>query len=117
MKDIKTQDRLIFALDVPEVEQAKSLVETLDDSVHFYKIGMEMLMTGQYFELLDWLLKKDLEKAYSWYLKSAEGAFPKAQYSLGLCLALGKGCDKNITLSKQWIKKAHENGYTFGGTF
>ncbi len=59
MKDIKTQDRLIFALDVPEVEQAKSLVETLDDSVHFYKIGMEMLMTGQYFELLDWLLKKD----------------------------------------------------------
>ncbi len=59
MKDIKTQDRLIFALDVPEVEQAKSLVETLDDSVYFYKIGMEMLMTGQYFELLDWLLKKD----------------------------------------------------------
>jgi orotidine-5'-phosphate decarboxylase len=59
MKDIKTQDRLIFALDVPEVEQAKSLVETLDDSVHFYNIGMEMLMTGQYFELLDWLLKKD----------------------------------------------------------
>ena len=59
MKDIKTQDRLIFALDVPEVEQAKSLVETLDNSVHFYKIGMEMLMTGQYFELLDWLLKKD----------------------------------------------------------
>lgn len=59
MKDIKTQDRLIFALDVPEVEQAKSLVETLDDSVHFYKIGMEMLMTGKYFELLDWLLKKD----------------------------------------------------------
>ena len=59
MKDIKIEDRLIFALDVPEVEQAKSLVETLDDSVHFYKIGMEMLMTGQYFELLDWLLKKD----------------------------------------------------------
>jgi len=62
-------------------------------------------------------VKKDPEKAYSWYLKSAEGAFPKAQYSLGLCLALGKGCNKNITLSKQWIKKAHENGYTFGGTF
>ena len=62
-------------------------------------------------------VKKDPEQAYFWYLKSAEGDFPKAQYSLGLCLALGKGCDQNKTLSKQWIKKAHENGYTFGGTF
>ena len=47
MKDIKLEDRLIFALDVPEVSQAKDLVNQLDDSVNFYKIGMEMLMTGQ----------------------------------------------------------------------
>ncbi|MBW5290192.1 MAG: Orotidine 5'-phosphate decarboxylase [Candidatus Ruthia sp. Asou_11_S2] len=59
MKDIKVKDRLIFALDVPEVEQAKDLVIQLDDSVNFYKIGMELLMTGQYFNLLDWLLEKD----------------------------------------------------------
>lgn len=59
MKDIKVEDRLIFALDVPEVEQAKDLVIQLDDSVNFYKIGMELLMTGQYFSLLDWLLEKD----------------------------------------------------------
>jgi orotidine-5'-phosphate decarboxylase len=51
MKDIQTKDRLIFALDVPEVMQAKDLVEQLDDSVSFYKIGMELLMTGQYFRL------------------------------------------------------------------
>jgi orotidine-5'-phosphate decarboxylase len=25
----------------------------------FYKIGMEMLMTGQYFQLMDWLIAKD----------------------------------------------------------
>ncbi|HAE70547.1 MAG TPA: orotidine-5'-phosphate decarboxylase, partial [Gammaproteobacteria bacterium] len=40
MKDIKLEDRLIFALDVPEVDQAKALVDQLDDSVTFYKIGM-----------------------------------------------------------------------------
>ena len=59
MKNIKLEDRLIFALDVPEVTDAKEIVRELDDSVNFYKIGMEMLMTGQYFVLLDWLIKKD----------------------------------------------------------
>ena len=59
MKDIKIEDRLIFALDVPEVLEAKKIVTELDDSVNFYKIGMELLMTGQYFELLDWLIAKD----------------------------------------------------------
>ena len=59
MKDINIEDRLIFALDVPEVSSAKEIVVELDDSVNFYKIGMELLMTGQYFELLDWLIEKD----------------------------------------------------------
>jgi len=59
MKDIRIEDRLIFALDVPEVLEAKKIVIELDDSVNFYKIGMELLMTGQYFELLDWLIAND----------------------------------------------------------
>ena len=59
MKNIRLEDRLIFALDVPEVVDAKEIVSELDDSVNFYKIGMEMLMTGQYFELLDWLIRQD----------------------------------------------------------
>ena len=59
MKDIKIEDRLIFALDVPEVSEAKKIVTELDDSVNFYKIGMELLMTGQYFELLNWLIAND----------------------------------------------------------
>ncbi len=59
MKDISIEDRLIFALDVPEVSEAKDIVIELDSSVNFYKIGMEMLMTGRYFELLDWLISKD----------------------------------------------------------
>ena len=58
MKDINVEDRLIFALDVPEINQAKDIVTELDDSVNFYKIGMEMLMTGSYFELLNWLIER-----------------------------------------------------------
>ena len=57
--DINTRDRLIFALDVPEIDQAKNLVEELADSVSFYKIGMELMMTGHYFALLDWLVEND----------------------------------------------------------
>jgi len=56
---IDNKDRLIFALDVPEVDRAKQLVNELGDTVSFYKIGMELMMTGDYFDLLDWLVKKN----------------------------------------------------------
>ena len=56
---INTKDRLIFALDVAEVDQAKELVNELSDAVTFYKIGMELMMTGEYFDLLDWLVKNE----------------------------------------------------------
>ncbi len=59
MKDINIEDRLIFALDVAEVNEAKDIVSELDESVNFYKIGMELLMTGKYFELLNWLVEYD----------------------------------------------------------
>ncbi|MBE8190445.1 MAG: orotidine-5'-phosphate decarboxylase [Candidatus Thioglobus sp.] len=58
-KDIPTNERLIFALDVAEISEAKALVKQLGEEVVFYKIGMEMLMSGQYFELLEWLLARD----------------------------------------------------------
>ncbi|MEM6818292.1 MAG: orotidine-5'-phosphate decarboxylase [Pseudomonadota bacterium] len=56
---IPPEERLIFALDVPDAEQAKALVETLGDSVRFYKIGLELAMREGYFELLDWLLARN----------------------------------------------------------
>ena len=58
-KPIVTNERLIFALDVPEVADAKQLVTELADSVMFYKIGMELLMTGEYFDLMEYLIAKD----------------------------------------------------------
>src|SRR5687767_5013828 len=47
------RDRLIFALDVPTAAEARSWVDRLGDSVTFYKIGMELLTSGDYFRALD----------------------------------------------------------------
>lgn len=55
---IAAQDRLIVALDVPTINEAKELVNLLGDSVGFYKIGLELCMSGDYFELIDWLSKQ-----------------------------------------------------------
>jgi len=40
------RDHLIVALDVPSVEEAKALIETLGDSAGVYKIGLELLFSG-----------------------------------------------------------------------
>ena len=58
-KPIPLRERLIFALDTTDIEEAKKLVDELGDHVHFYKLGLELFVAGGYFELLDWLAKKD----------------------------------------------------------
>ncbi len=58
-KDIPNRERLIFAMDVPTVDRAKQVAEELGDAVTFYKIGLELMMSGEYFELLDWMLARD----------------------------------------------------------
>ena len=50
---IPSRDRLIFALDVPTAAEARTWVDRLGDSVRFYKIGMELLTSGDYFRVLD----------------------------------------------------------------
>lgn len=54
-KPIPTHERLIMALDLPSITQARSLVETLGDSVVFYKVGMELFMSGDCFAFIKWL--------------------------------------------------------------
>jgi len=51
--DIPTAERLIFALDVPDVDRARQLIKQLGDHVHFYKLGLELFLSGGYFELAD----------------------------------------------------------------
>ena len=40
------RERLIFALDVPGPEEALQLADLLGDAVSFYKLGLELLMSG-----------------------------------------------------------------------
>ena len=47
------RDRLIFALDVATATDARQWIDRLGDSVTFYKIGMELLTSGDYFRVLE----------------------------------------------------------------
>lgn len=57
-KSIPPRERLIFALDVSSVAEAKALVEQLANSVMFYKLGLQLFMAGGYFELVEWLRER-----------------------------------------------------------
>src|SRR3954467_2754842 len=52
-KPIDPRDRLIFALDVPTLAEARIWIDRLGDAVTFYKIGLEFCMSGDYFTLLE----------------------------------------------------------------
>ena len=65
---IPTRDRLIFALDVPDLGAAKKLVGTLGDSVSFYKIGLELAASAHYFDLLSWLVERGNKVFADWKL-------------------------------------------------
>jgi len=50
---IPPRERLIFAMDVPTVDAARALAQRLGESVSFYKLGLELFMSGGAFPLLD----------------------------------------------------------------
>jgi orotidine-5'-phosphate decarboxylase len=56
---IPARDRLIFALDVPDRAQAIQWMDRLGDAVSFYKIGLELLSGGDYFEVLRELARRE----------------------------------------------------------
>ena len=58
MRSIPRRERLIVALDVPTVDEARALVERIGSAACFYKIGLELSTTGGYYELADWLVKR-----------------------------------------------------------
>ena len=58
-KAIPAEERLILALDVPSADEARAIVTGLGETVRFYKIGLELMMGGEYFALLDWLTARD----------------------------------------------------------
>ncbi len=52
---IADRDRLIVALDLPEADAARRLVRRIGEHASFYKVGLELFMSGGAFELLEWL--------------------------------------------------------------
>jgi orotidine-5'-phosphate decarboxylase len=58
-KPIPVRERLIMALDVPGIPEAQQLVSELNDSVLFYKVGMELFMSGDCFAFIEWLKQRN----------------------------------------------------------
>ena len=56
-KDIPLNDRIILALDVDTVEQAKELVKKTESHIGFYKIGLQLFLAS-WFELVDWIVDR-----------------------------------------------------------
>ncbi len=52
-RGIAPRDRLIVALDVSTSPEAFALVDRLGDAVSFYKVGMELLTSGDYFAVIE----------------------------------------------------------------
>jgi orotidine-5'-phosphate decarboxylase len=58
MKSPPRGDRMIVALDVPGADDARDLVELLGDAASFYKVGLELFMSGAAFDLIGWLKQR-----------------------------------------------------------
>jgi orotidine-5'-phosphate decarboxylase len=59
IKTIPRTERLIVALDVPSVGEAKRLVQELGDAACFYKVGLELFMADGFFKLIEWLNRQE----------------------------------------------------------
>jgi orotidine-5'-phosphate decarboxylase len=46
MKNIPLNERIIFALDVPDAASARLLVEQLDSNIKFFKVGLQLFLAG-----------------------------------------------------------------------
>jgi uncharacterized protein len=61
--------------------------------------------------------RKDLQKAYGWYEKSAKQKLRNAEYRVGLCYFYGWGTKKDPAAAKQWLQRAADQGYTPAKSF
>lgn len=53
------KEKLIIALDFPDLVLAKKMVDDLGDEIIFYKIGLEMMASGDYFKMIEYLKNKN----------------------------------------------------------
>lgn len=57
MKTIKLNERIIFALDVPNPEEAKQWVKKLDGDIKFFKVGLELFLAG-WWDIVDFIIDR-----------------------------------------------------------
>ena len=55
----RIEDRLIVALDVPRIEEARTLIDKLDGVVSFFKVGLWLQFAAGFDSLIEHLLRKD----------------------------------------------------------
>jgi len=53
------KNKIIVALDVADFNQAKNLIDLLEDDVDFFKVGLELFVSGDYFKIIEYLAKKN----------------------------------------------------------
>ena len=100
------KEKLIVALDIPEISAAKKLVDEIGDEAVFYKIGLELMMSGDYFELVKWLKHKGKKvfadlKLYDISETVARAVKNLAQYEIDLLTI--------HTASREIMEKAAQN--------
>ncbi len=93
-RTIAARDRLIFALDVPDRAQAVQWMDRLDDTVSFYKIGLELLSGGDYFDVLRELARREKQifvdlKLHDVPATVAGAVRGLARWPITFCAALG----------------------------
>jgi len=85
---VKADPRLIVPLDVPSVDEARSLVASLGDSVSFYKVGLELFAGGEGMTLARDLKAAGKQVFLDWKLHDIGTTVQRAAAVLA-----GSGCD------------------------
>jgi orotidine-5'-phosphate decarboxylase len=57
VKTINLNERIIFALDVPNPEEAKQWVRKLDGEIKFFKVGLELFLSG-WWDIVDFIIDR-----------------------------------------------------------
>ena len=85
---VKADPRLIVALDVPSVGEARAMVAGLGDAASFYKVGLELFATGEGMTLAKELKAAGKQVFLDWKLHDIGATVQRAAAVLA-----GSGCD------------------------
>jgi orotidine-5'-phosphate decarboxylase len=85
---VKADPRLIIPLDLPSVDEARSMVEALGEAVSFYKVGLELFAGGEGMTLARELKAGGKQVFLDWKLHDIGTTVQRATAVLA-----GSGCD------------------------